>query len=147
MKYIIFLIIWILTFPSLASEQCKMMNVSGVPFSSALSIVERDLGPFSEKSYFKDIENSGQNSGWRLFRSGLEVFVADIGGLTFAHVTDPELTVSSQYKINDNVPESTGKLHIEIHPCSIASITEQRIVLNLRSNGTIQSITIEDYGL
>lgn len=147
MKIVIFSIIFILSTLSFASDQCEKMNVSGVQFFSPIDVVVKELGPFSKKVYFKDIETSGQHSGWRLIRPGLEVFIADIGGLTYAHVTDAKITVAGEYKVNGKAPESSGKSHVEIYPCTLPSITEQRVVLNLGLNGTIQSITIEDYGL
>ncbi len=147
MSKVIFSILFIFAFQCNADEQCKEMNISGVNFSTSLDRVVKEFGPFRKKEYFRDIETKGQYSGWSLSKDGLDVFVADLGGFTYANITGPVYIVSSQYKVGNQYPEANGRKEIEIFPCLEPSITEQKITLKLNSIGTIQSIKVEEYGL
>lgn len=147
MKTIVLILASILSFQSVAVEQCKEMNVSGVAFFSNLSTSESIFGPFSTREYIEDLENRGQNSGWQLSKKGLEIFVADIGGFTFAKISDPKYIVSYKYKVGDRYADANDENEISLFPCTQPSITEQKITLFLTSSGVIKEIIIQDHGL
>jgi len=135
----------------------EAFKISGLSLGLKDTDIKNIFGDPSSVSYDQDVETSGQYSGFWLGYDGLEIFVADIGGINYIETTKSKHKSIFGLDVGMNKKEVSARLGLplkntkdiaKIRACEgDYDVTLTFMQLNFSDSDILIKITIDEYGL
>ena len=129
----------------------KLAQISNIHLGDTKNIILDKLGEPNSALIDPDVDTSGQNSGEYLYYEGLDLFVADIGGVTYLRTTQQEhksiygIQVGMLFKEVSNLLSANinNKNKITVYLCDQPNFLDPHFTFNFGVNEEAKLVSIE----